>query len=85
VLVATGAQGLIGGLDLPHGRVGFRAVIGAIRDQHHRDALIAITLRPVERTLLTRTLLKRGVIGRDRLLEPRRPTLPLGDQAERAA
>ena len=50
-----------------------------------RDALIAEARRPVERNPFARPFLQRRAIGRDRLLEPRRPALPLAERQERIA
>ncbi len=72
-------------LDLGESGLRLRGVIGAPRKDHHRSALIAGAPRPVERNPIARQFLQRRAIGRDRLLEPRRPAFPLAERQERTA
>ena len=55
------------------------------RRARKRIAEIVLRHRPVERNPLARPLLQRRAIGRDRLLEPCRPALPLAERRERIA
>ena len=50
-----------------------------------RIAEIVLRRRPVERNPLARPFLQRRAIGRHRLLQPRRPALPLPERLERIA
>ena len=61
------------------------AIVGAICNQHHRDALGSEAPRPLERSALAGELLQRRAKGGDRLLEPPRPALPLTHRFERFA
>jgi hypothetical protein len=56
-----------------------------LAERPKRSAEIVLRRRPVERNPLARLLLQRRTIGRDRLLEPRRPALPLAERLKRIA
>ena len=81
--VAAQALQLVGCPNLLQGDVRDSAIVGAISNQHHGDALAAAAPRPVERHAFAREFLQGGAIGGDSLLEPRRAVLPLAERPER--
>jgi hypothetical protein len=76
--VPAGARGLLCCFNLPARCFGRPSVPGSFGQSHQGDALTTKTCRPVERCTLAGLFFESVAIGRDRLLQPHRPTLAMG-------
>ena len=73
------------GCDLVQGRLRLGGIAAPFRQYQERHSLVAKAHCPVERHKLARVFRQRRAVGRDRLLQPRRPALARTQRQERAA